>query len=264
MVDYLALVGDSSDNIPGVTGVGPKTAAKWLNQHKTLDSLIANAASITGKVGENLRNELPHARTVAQTRHHRHRRRVGGECGRTVPRRAGPAAIAGTVSNGWNCAACCGPWRHRCRRMPAAALRRCPATRRTEQAEAGLPPIRPLHSPRRGPARTTRSSPAKLSMRGWPNSRPHRSYPSTRRPTASTTLRARMVGLSFAVSPGEAAYVPLSHDYPGAPEQLSRDRGTGRTEAAARGCGAAETRPPPEVRQPYSRELRHHARRPAL
>ncbi len=59
IVDYLALVGDSSDNIPGVTGVGPKTAAKWLNQHQTLDSLILNAASIAGKVGENLRGELP-------------------------------------------------------------------------------------------------------------------------------------------------------------------------------------------------------------
>src|ERR1700676_2471157 len=59
IVDYLALVGDSSDNIPGVTGVGPKTAAKWLNQYQTLDSLIVNAASIAGKVGENLRGELP-------------------------------------------------------------------------------------------------------------------------------------------------------------------------------------------------------------
>src|SRR6185437_2801043 len=58
IVDYLALVGDSSDNIPGVTGVGPKTAAKWLNQYKTLDELIAHIAEIGGKVGENLRNEL--------------------------------------------------------------------------------------------------------------------------------------------------------------------------------------------------------------
>src|ERR1700677_974368 len=59
IVDYLALVGDSSDNIPGITGVGPKTAAKWLNQYRTLDALIANAAEITGKGGETLRNELP-------------------------------------------------------------------------------------------------------------------------------------------------------------------------------------------------------------
>ena len=58
IVDYLALVGDSSDNIPGITGVGPKTAAKWLDQYQTLDALIAHAADITGKVGENLRGEL--------------------------------------------------------------------------------------------------------------------------------------------------------------------------------------------------------------
>src|SRR6202012_861077 len=58
IVDYLALVGDSSNNIPGVTSVGPKTAAKWLNQYRTLDALIAHAAEIGGKVGENLRNEL--------------------------------------------------------------------------------------------------------------------------------------------------------------------------------------------------------------
>src|ERR1700735_5613752 len=59
IVDYLALVGDTSDNIPGVTGVGPKTAAKWLDQYQTVDALIAHAADIAGKVGENLRNELP-------------------------------------------------------------------------------------------------------------------------------------------------------------------------------------------------------------
>src|SRR5271156_5936525 len=58
IVDYLALVGDTSDNIPGITSVGPKTAAKWLEQYQTLDALVAHAAAISGKVGENLRNEL--------------------------------------------------------------------------------------------------------------------------------------------------------------------------------------------------------------
>ena len=58
IVDYLALVGDSSDNIPGIKGVGPKTAAKWLNQYHTLDALLEHAAEIPGKVGENLRNDL--------------------------------------------------------------------------------------------------------------------------------------------------------------------------------------------------------------
>src|SRR3954452_8977741 len=58
IVDYLALVGDSSDNIPGVAKVGPKTAAKWLNDYSTLDQLVANAEKITGKVGENLRSSF--------------------------------------------------------------------------------------------------------------------------------------------------------------------------------------------------------------
>ena len=75
IVDYLALVGDSSDNIPGVTGVGPKTAAKWLNQYRHgLNALIENAAAITGKVGENLAQRTGRAGTVTQARHHRRQR----------------------------------------------------------------------------------------------------------------------------------------------------------------------------------------------
>src|SRR5688572_5162638 len=58
IIDYLALVGDSSDNIPGIEKVGPKTAAKWLGQYNTLDALVADAANVSGKVGENLRAGL--------------------------------------------------------------------------------------------------------------------------------------------------------------------------------------------------------------
>jgi DNA polymerase-1 len=58
LLDYLALIGDSVDNIPGVPKVGPKTAAKWLAEHGTLDNVIANAGSIGGAVGENLRGAL--------------------------------------------------------------------------------------------------------------------------------------------------------------------------------------------------------------
>ena len=58
IVDYLALVGDASDNIPGVPKVGPKTAAKWLEKYLTADGIIAHAAEIEGKVGENLRAGL--------------------------------------------------------------------------------------------------------------------------------------------------------------------------------------------------------------
>ena len=58
MIDYLTLVGDTSDNIPGVTKCGPKTAAKWLATYQTLDNLVAHADDITGKVGEYLRASL--------------------------------------------------------------------------------------------------------------------------------------------------------------------------------------------------------------
>ena len=58
IVDYLALVGDSSDNVPGVEKVGPKTAVKWLIEYGSLDEIIKNAEKISGKVGENLRNGM--------------------------------------------------------------------------------------------------------------------------------------------------------------------------------------------------------------
>jgi DNA polymerase-1 len=58
IVDYLTLVGDTVDNVPGVEKCGPKTAVKWLTEYGTLDNLIANADKIGGKVGENLRRHL--------------------------------------------------------------------------------------------------------------------------------------------------------------------------------------------------------------
>ena len=62
IVDYLALVGDSSDNIPGVPKVGPKTASKWLGEYGTVDALIEHADEIKGKVGESLRDNIEQLR----------------------------------------------------------------------------------------------------------------------------------------------------------------------------------------------------------
>ena len=55
IIDYLALIGDTSDNVPGVDKVGPKTAVKWLNEYKNIDGIVDNSENIPGKVGENLR-----------------------------------------------------------------------------------------------------------------------------------------------------------------------------------------------------------------
>lgn len=60
IIDYLTLVGDTSDNVPGVTKCGPKTAAKWLSTYQTLDNLVAHADDITGKIGDYLREGLAH------------------------------------------------------------------------------------------------------------------------------------------------------------------------------------------------------------
>jgi len=67
VIDYLTLIGDTSDNVPGVPQVGPKTAVKWLEEHGTLDNIILHANNVKGKVGENLRNcltQLPLTRTL--------------------------------------------------------------------------------------------------------------------------------------------------------------------------------------------------------
>ena len=71
IIDYLALVGDTSDNIPGVPKVGPKTAAKWLSENGTLDTLISRAETIPGKVGEYFRgalDQIPLSRQLATIR----------------------------------------------------------------------------------------------------------------------------------------------------------------------------------------------------
>ena len=66
IIDYLALMGDSSDNIPGVPKCGPKTAVKWLDAYGTIENLIEHADEIKGKVGENLRNNLAQLRLSQQ------------------------------------------------------------------------------------------------------------------------------------------------------------------------------------------------------
>ena len=214
IIDYLALVGDSSDNIPGITGVGPKTAAKWLNQYHTLDALIAASADIPGKVGENLRNELA-ALELSRKLATIHRQvklemtpeeLVAGSA--DVPRlrqlytrlelrallKSLEGAAPGTAAAGASAAA------------GAADLLAAPAAGAAARAE-----------PRRYHSITTRAA-----LEEWIATLAAAALVSfdteTDRPDY---MRARLVGLSFAVAPGEAAYVPLGHDHAGAPAQLA-------------------------------------------
>jgi DNA polymerase-1 len=224
MVDYLALVGDSSDNIPGITGVGPKTAAKWLNQYRHLDGLIAHAAEIPGKAGDNLRAELALLELSRKLA--------------TID-----TAVALDVEPGELVAGAPDVQRLRSLydRLELRALRKSlgPGGAEAQPAEparvAAIPAstagIHPVASGDGGP-QADRSAPPRrydtvmdrAALDVWLRKLDRAPLAAFDTETDSLVyLQARIVGLSFAVTAGEAAYVPLGHDYAGAPDQLNRD-----------------------------------------
>lgn len=206
IIDYLALVGDTSDNIPGVAKVGPKTAAKWLADFGTLDKLLENAQSITGKVGENLRasgKDIELSRRLATI-----------DCAVALDL-AHDALVRGE------------PNRERLRELYTrfelrAFLRQlnegAPATELAQAAEsAAQAPA--TSTPRQYEAVTTMAG-----LQSWIERLRSAEQIAIAVETASSDyLQSQIVGLSFAVEPGIAVYIPIGHDYPGAPEQLARE-----------------------------------------
>ncbi|HRP95663.1 MAG TPA: DNA polymerase I [Rhodocyclaceae bacterium] len=206
IVDYLALVGDSVDNVPGVEKCGPKTAVKWLSEYGTLDNLIAHADQVGGKVGENLRKHLdflPLARKLVT---------VATDVAlpvappELVARDDDKAALRGLYTrlefNTW--------------------LRDLDG----ENGNRGQTPISgKLGSvPESAPGGHVR---AYETLLDWPAFERWLAKIGAAGLTAFDTettsldpFAARLVGLSLAVVPGEAAYLPLAHRGAGAPEQL--------------------------------------------
>ncbi len=234
IVDYLALVGDSSDNIPGVTGVGPKTAAKWLNQYHTLDALITHAGEITGKVGENLRNELPALELSRKLATIDTSVRLD-----VVPEKLAAGAVdLARLRELYSrlelrvllksLEASAPP------SSPAPALS-APAVQAAEAGAGasggGAPDVAAIPGASGAPAldlaqpRHYHKIVSQQLFDSWLAKLAAAPLVSFDTETDSLDyMRARLVGLSFAISPGEAAYVPLGHDYAGAPEQLDRDK----------------------------------------
>ena len=204
IVDYLALVGDSSDNIPGINMVGPKTAAKLLGQYGTLDVLIERVAEIAGKVGDNLRAGLE---TLALSRSLA-RLRTDLELP-LKPEELRPAA------------ADLGELRALYERYELRSL-----LRQLEGADSDGE--RPL--PQAAAADAVPRVPRHYeTITSWPDL--ERWLERLRwaalmafdtETTSLDYMRAEIVGVSFCIEPGFAAYVPLQHDYAGAPEQLER------------------------------------------
>ncbi len=217
IIDYLALVGDSSDNIPGIDKVGPKTAAKWLGQYSSLDAIIANAAEIPGKVGENLRaglDTLALARKLATIRTDIElpialddlaRNAIDTEALRALYTRLELRSLLKQLDGNSDTLA-----------APAAASA-------SSASGAGSPapaaaPTRPA-APRHYEMITTTAA-----LDAWlQRLRQCELFAFDTETTSLDYMQAEIVGVSFCIEPGKAAYVPLRHDYAGVPEQLDRD-----------------------------------------
>ncbi|MBC6943290.1 MAG: DNA polymerase I [Xanthomonadales bacterium] len=212
IVDYLALMGDSVDNIPGVDKCGPKTAAKWLAAYASLDGVIAHAGEIAGKIGENLRRALPQlplSRELATIK-------------TDVDLAQGPRDLA-------------------LRERDLAALRELyrryefNAALRELEAPPAAAAQPPAGAPRPAAAAATTTAPAAASagayelvttpaqLAAWVERLRQAALIAFDTETSSLDpMQAQLVGLSFAVEPGAACYIPLGHDYAGVPAQLPR------------------------------------------
>jgi DNA polymerase I len=210
IVDYLTLVGDAVDNVPGVEKVGPKTAVKWLAEHGSLDAVMAHADTIGGAVGDNLKKALPWLPTGKRLV------TVVTDCDLSGHVPDWPSLDALALAE-----------------VDRAALldfynRYGFKTFKRELEEGGdaPPAAAAAHAPapRAAVARSYETVLTQERLSHWIAT--IRAAPLVAFDTETTSLdamTARIVGLSFAVTPGEAAYVPLAHDYPGAPEQLALD-----------------------------------------
>lgn len=203
IIDYLALVGDTADNIPGVPKVGAKTAAKWLNLYNSADGIIEHADDIGGKVGESLRDNIETLRMSQQLA----TIKLDVELPLSIDDLQPTAADIASLKTIYG--------RYELRTL----LRQL-----SEQDEAGKPDDAALAEPvsdDKGDYETVLDWPA---FDRWMNKINAADLVAIDTETTSLDyMSAEVVGLSVAVTAGEAAYIPVAHDYPGAPDQLPRD-----------------------------------------
>ncbi|NGY06411.1 DNA polymerase I [Solimonas terrae] len=236
IVDYLALMGDSVDNIPGVPSVGPKTAAKWLNEYGSLDGVVQNADAIKGKVGEKLRAhlaQLPLSRQLATIRCD-----VGLPIALEALKPQAPdlgKLVALYTRLGF------GRWVDELRQQhgelprqddtgPARAAPATPTTVTEKPAVAPPPdtgePTLVLPAPPDTPSPATVAT-LVVDEAGFATMLTALQAAELICVDTETdsldSNQANLVGIAFAVEAGQGWYVPLAHDYLGAPPQLPRD-----------------------------------------
>ncbi len=209
IVDYLALIGDSVDNVPGVEKVGPKTAVKWLAEYGSLDGIITRAGEIKGVVGENLRKALdwlPMGRKLVTIKTDVDLAFDAEALTRQPPDRDKLLAFYETQD-----------FRTWLRELRAAEQGQGEGDATAENATVAATADA---DHRAGYACIL--SEAELDAWLEKITRAGRVGFDTET-TALDPMTAQLVGMSFAVAPGEAAYLPLAHRYPGAPDQLNRE-----------------------------------------
>jgi DNA polymerase-1 len=197
IIDYLALVGDSSDNIPGVPRVGAKTAAKWLNQYGSAASIIENAEEISGKVGESLRDNLDQLKLSQDLATIR----------QDVDLSLGPTELKRSEGNTETLRALY-------KRLELRTLLR-------QLGSEGEVSPEKAKTRSQGKYQTVLTQSA---FDAWLKKIDKAALTAVDTETTSINyMQAELVGISLSVKTGEAAYVPVAHDYPAAPEQLSRE-----------------------------------------
>jgi len=217
IVDYLALIGDSVDNIPGVDKVGPKTAVKWLAEHGSLEGVIAAAPSIKGVVGDNLRKALdwlPQGRRLVT---------VATDCDLTGhvlgwPEFEGlalgpidvPAMLAFYDRYGFASMR---------KELEAATGRSGNGAAVAARVEATIDV--PDSVPSQAIVRNYQTLTTPEALDAWLRRIEAAPVVALAIETDSADpIRANLIGLSLSDGPGEAAYLPLGHNYAGAPDQV--------------------------------------------
>ncbi|WP_414613179.1 DNA polymerase I [Stenotrophomonas pavanii] len=222
IIDLLALMGDAVDNVPGVEKCGPKTAAKWLAEYQHLDGVMAAAPAMKGKIGENLRaalERLPLNRELVTIR-------------TDVQLDASPTTLAlreqdvPELTELYTRYGFTQALKELGAPVPApvAASEATPSLRGTAAGFARGS----VEAPAAGTLDPALSAPGEYEtvltaeqLQAWVERLQQADLISFDTETdALDAMRARLVGISLAVEPGRAAYIPVGHDYPGAPAQL--------------------------------------------
>jgi len=202
MVDYQTLVGDSVDNVPGVDKVGPKTAVKWLTQYGSLEQIIAHADEIGGKVGENLRaalNWLPTARTLVTLRRDC---KLPFKLEDLTPAQQDVTQLSELYSKlGFK------TWLAELKSRESASGENAPDTAAPGNQTTASRDYQLVLTEKVLDAWLAKLERAELAAIDTET-------------TGLDPMTSTLVGISLSVEPGTAAYIPLAHDYAGAPVQL--------------------------------------------